>query len=294
MISYDPKDWFTFVFRFHQADTFRKLMPMILLMGCYTSLIAFAEIHYFKLDKTSSLSNLSIMHTLLGFALSMLLVFRTNTAYDRWWEARRMWGALNNSSRSLAVKLNALLANDATADRQFFASAIANIAFSLKNHLRSRFHPKEWENLPELNDEQAAKVKNLPVITTVHLTNRLVALRNQGLLTDEQLVFINPEVTAFNDIIGACERIKNTPIPFSYSVFLKKFIFIYVMTLPFALSFTLHWYAVIVVMLIFYALASLELIAEEIEDPFGTDANDLPTDQLSAGIRNLTKEILVK
>jgi ion channel-forming bestrophin family protein len=81
---------------------------------------------------------------------------------------------------------------------------------------------------------------------------------------------------SFTDICGACERIRNTPIPYSYSLFLKKFIFFYVMTLPMAYVFSLGYYVVPVVVFIFYAMASLELIAEEIEEPFGHDDNDLP------------------
>jgi putative membrane protein len=96
----------------------------------------------------------------------------------------------------------------------------------------------------------------------------------------------------FTDAVGACERIKKTPIPFSYSVFLKKFIFLYVMTLPFGYVFSLGYLVMPVVAVIFYVLASLELIAEEIEDPFGKDANDLPTDELAKTIRLSVEELL--
>jgi putative membrane protein len=283
-----------FIFRFHKADTFRKLLPMIVFMGLYTAGVAYIELEYLQLDKDSAIRNVSVMHTLLGFALSMLLVFRTNTAYDRWWEGRRMWGALNNSSRSLASKLDALLPEDDAQNRQFFAAMLTNIAFSLKNALRDTFHAKEWEAVAEMTDEAAAKQKNLPVIAVDLILKRLAQLNKSGVLSDTHLLFLNTELVNYNDVIGACERIKNTPIPFSYSVFLKKFIFLYVMTLPFGYAFTLNWYVVIVVMLIFYALASLELIAEEIENPFGLDANDLPTDQIAVGIRNIVRTLLVK
>lgn len=294
MISYDPKEWFMFIFRFHKADTFRKLLPMIIFMGVYTAGIAYLELEYLSLGKDSAIRNVSVMHTLLGFALSMLLVFRTNTAYDRWWEGRRMWGALNNSSRSLASKLDALLPENDTENRQFFAAMLGNAAFSLKNALRDTFHAKEWEAVAEMSDGNAAKQHNLPVMAVDLILKRLAQLNKSGILSDAHLLFLNIELVSYNDVIGACERIKNTPIPFSYSVFLKKFIFLYVMTLPFGYAFTLSWYVVIVVMLIFYALASLELIAEEIENPFGLDANDLPTDQIATNIRNIVKTLLLK
>ena len=110
-------------------------------------------------------------------------------------------------------------------------------------------------------------------------------------ITGEQLIIINSEIQSFTDICGACERIKNTPIPYSYSAFIKKFIFIYVLTLPFGYVFSLGYYVIPVVVFIFYVLASLELIAEEIEDPFGTDANDLPTDKIAANIKKHVEEI---
>ena len=119
-----------------------------------------------------------------------------------------------------------------------------------------------------------------------------IALEKSGKLKTEHLLFLQPELTNFTEATGACERIRNTPIPYSYSVFLKKFMFLYVMTLPFGFVFSLGYFTVPVVAIIFYVLASLELIAEEIEDPFGSDANDLPTDEIATGIRKSVKEIL--
>jgi putative membrane protein len=86
MINYNPKEWFTFIFRFHKADTFRKLFPMLIAIGAYSGLIAYLEVDVFKLSENSHIKNIPAMHGMLGFVISMLLVFRTNTAYDRWWE----------------------------------------------------------------------------------------------------------------------------------------------------------------------------------------------------------------
>ena len=98
MINYNPKEWFTFIFRFHKADTFRTLFPLIIGISVYSAVIGYLEIMVLKLGDNSYLKNISMMHTLLGFIISMLLVFRTNTAYDRWWEGRKLWGALVNNS----------------------------------------------------------------------------------------------------------------------------------------------------------------------------------------------------
>ena len=111
-------------------------------------------------------------------------------------------------------------------------------------------------------------------------------------IQDFEYLSLQTELQAFTDIMGGCERIKNTPIPYSYSVFIKKFIFLYVITLPIGLVFTLGFYAIPVVVFMFYILASLELIAEEIEEPFGGDENDLPIQKMAANIKIHVQEVL--
>jgi putative membrane protein len=289
MIDYNPKVWFTFIFRFHKADTVRKLFPMFIALSAYCAVIAFLELELLKISPNSDLKQISLIHSLLGFVISMLLVFRTNTAYDRWWEGRRQWGALVNNSRNLAIKLGAMLPASNTASREFFRIMIPNYAFSMKNHLRNTFIAEELQHVPGI---QLQADKHVPNQIAGMILAHVHELYRQGQFTGEQLLTINQELQSFTDICGACERIKNTPIPFSYSVFIKKFIFFFVMTLPLGYVLTLHYLIIPVVVFIFYVLASLELIAEEIEDPFGLDANDLPTDTISANIRKHVAEIL--
>lgn len=294
MISYNPKDWFTFIFRFHKADTIRKLAPLIFGIAAYSTLIAYLELEYWRLSEKSYVSHIPVMHGLLGFAISMLLVFRTNTAYDRWWEGRKLWGGLVNNSRNLALKLNVMLPADEEAQRSFFRKIIPAYAQALHSHLHKE------ETRIELFDQGEHKHIFNKVDREKHVPNQLAALMYQhiqqlykeGKLTGEQLLFLNAELQSFTDICGACERIKNTPIPFSYSVFIKKFIFVYIMTLPFGYVFQLGYYVVPVVVFVFYVLASLELIAEEIEDPFSGDANDVPTEKIAENIHRNVNEII--
>lgn len=292
MIDYNPKDWFTFLFRFHKADTVRKLFPMIVAICVYSGMVAWLEEAVWELKDNSRVKNIFMLHSLLGFVISLLLAFRSNSAYDRWWEGRKLWGALVNNSRNLALRLNALLPEEDRESRAFFRAMIPNYAFALKSHLRGQFHPEELVTSggPESRPLDAAR--HVPNQLAAALMRKAYALQKQGVLTGEQLLSINPELQSFTDICGACERILKTPIPFSYSVFLKKFIFFYVMTLPFALAFSLGYFVIPAMAFVFYVLASMELIAEEIENPFGTDANDLPTDGISANIRKHIEEIL--
>jgi ion channel-forming bestrophin family protein len=287
MIYYNPKDWFTFIFRFTKADTFRRLLPLLVLVGAYAALVAYLELTYLNLSEWESLSRLGMMHSLLGFIISLLLVFRTNTAYDRWWEGRKVWGSMTNTCRNLAIKIETMELSEH--DRQFFRQMIPNYAFALKNMLRENEDFRDLDKLllPDIQTE-----KHLPNQIATTLYRRLNTLYTTQRITSAQLWILNEDVKSLTDHCGACERIKNTPIPFTYSVFIKKFIFFYVMSLPFGWVFSLGYFIIPVVIFILYALASLELIAEEIENPFGTDANDLPLDRICQNIRKHVGEIL--
>lgn len=294
MISYNPKDWFTFIFKFHKADTFRKLLPLIIGICIYAGIIAWLELYAWKLSESSHVKNIPLMHGLLGFAISMLLVFRTNTAYDRWWEGRKLWGSLVNNSRNLAMKLEVILPADDKEQRSFFRKIIPAYAYALHNHLH-----KEQTRV-ELFDSEEHKHIFAAIDHTKHVPNQVALLMYKHIhqlheikkISGEQLLFLKDEMQSLTDICGACERIKNTPIPFSYSVFIKKFIFFYIMTLPFGYVFQLGFYVIPVVAFVFYVLASLELIAEEIEDPFGGDENDVPTGLLARNIHRHVSEII--
>lgn len=291
MINYNPREWFTFIFRIHKADTVKKLAPMFCAIAVYSAVIAWLELEVFRLSEKDHLKNITNMHALLGFVISLLLVFRTNTAYDRWWEGRRQWGLLVNHSRNLAMKLRAMLpAGHPAVD--FFRIMIPNYAVAMKDHLRGEHHPSKLEGISGEDLEKMSGGVHVPNYLATLMIKKANELYRQQAISGEQLITLDTQLEAFTDIVGACERIKNTPIPFSYSVFLKKFIFFYVMTLPMGYVFGLGYLVVPMVVFIFYVLASLELIAEEIEDPFGKDANDLPTETISANIRKHVQEIL--
>ncbi|KDN56490.1 bestrophin family protein [Flavobacterium seoulense] len=287
MISYNPKGWTAFVFRFHKADTFRQLSPLLIAIAAYAAAIAYLELEYWDLPDESHVKNISMMHGILGFVISLLLVFRTNTAYDRWWEGRKLWGSLVNNSRNLALKLNAIVEDEK--DRAFFRKIIPVYASILDKHLKDEETSKQLaENITLPNDPHTHRPNQVAKMLFIKINE----LYKHQKITGDQLIILNNELQSFTDICGACERIKNTPIPYSYSAFLKKFIFFYVMTLPFGYVFNLGYFVIPVVVFIFYVLASLELIAEEIEEPFGLDANDLPTTKIAENIKKHIEEII--
>jgi putative membrane protein len=275
VINYDPKSWWGLIFQFHKSDTFRRLLPAMASVALFTALIAYLD----RKVLPDWLEGTNLVHSLLGFVISLLLVFRTNTAYERWWEGRRLWGGLINTSRNLALKLNAFLREDHPA-RSAIAAHIGTYAMVLKDHLRDMKPPYN------------SRIGHVPNAIAADLFKDVDQLYRNGDITREHYLNINGELTLFTDICGACERIKKSPIPYSYSLFIKKFIFVYIVTMPFCFVHQFGYWTVLFSTFVFYVLASLELIAEEIENPFGEDANDLPTDELAKTIAGNAREIL--
>lgn len=292
MRIYNPKDWLS-VFTFYKHDTLRRLWPAIIAITIYTYGIEYWLNKNPDILNATAMKNLTIAHSLLGLVISLLLVFRTNTAYDRWWEGRKLWGGLVNNSRNLALKLNALLDKNDITDRKYFTTYISLYAKALDQHLKSKalalaLDETSHEELAGLDPE-----KHLPNQIASLMMRRLYNLQKEGKISGDELITATGEIAAFTDICGACERIKNTPIPYSYASFIKKFILLYVTTLPWSLAAGLGFWSIPVVVFIMYALSSLEVIAEEIEEPFGTDANDLPTGLIASNIEKNIKEILL-
>jgi putative membrane protein len=291
MITYDSRNWIA-ALALHRSDTFRKLFPMLVAVGVFTWLVGYIETEHLHLSRQNLVSNLPVMHSLMGFAISMLLVFRTNTAYDRWWEARKLWGQLVNVSRNTAIKLAAILPQEDERTRAWFALLLSRFAHALQLHLRSEKTRMALDEIHHPDLKGLDPNRHLPAQISALMHARVHRAYREGVISGDQLIGLTSDLSAFMDICGACERIKNTPIPYSYSSFLKKFIVIYSLTLPFGFIFSLGYIAVPVVVFIFYVLASMEVIAEEIEDPFGSDANDLPLDRLTAIITANTSELL--
>lgn len=284
MVTYNPKDWFKLIIQFHKSDTFRRLFFSMISIGIYAGLVVYFELHFFHINT----KNPTVMHSILGFVLSMLLVFRTNSAYDRWWEGRKIWGSFVNNSRNLSLKLSTI--SNHKGDREDFKLLITNYIFSVKNHLRGKYIQSEFQDTKTLLLTEFADAEHKPNLIAKHLYKKIFMLHQNKDLTAEHLVILNDELKSFTDNCGACERIKNTPIPYSYNIFLKKMIFLYCMSLPIFFGNEFGYITIAITVIVLYVFASIELIAEEIEDPFGEDENDLPLDDICKRIKtNLTE-----
>ncbi len=287
MIDYNPKSWWKLIFMFHKSDTFRVLSPAMAGIAVYTGLVAYLELEIFH----AQFKNTTVVHSLIGFVLSLLLVFRTNTAYDRWWEGRRIWGSFTNNSRNLALKLSVILKNDQNRKKRF-EHLIGNYIVAAKEHLRHGVELAELTETDKYKPTHWESKKHIPNQVMKCLYDEIQEMYELNIIDGRQLLYLNQELQSFTDNIGACERIKRTPIPYTYSMFLKKVIFIYVLTMPIGFVLDFKFWAIPIVTIVFYVFASLEVIAEEIEDPFGVDANDLPIDRICQNIKENLSEIL--
>ena len=293
MVMYNPKQWFALIFHTYSRRVMRMLMPAMIFMAVYSGVICYIFIDYFAWHESEFQPTVA-MHSLLGIVLGLFLVFRTNTAYDRWWEGRRLWGMMVNSTRNFAMKLSAYISAENHEDRDWFYKMISNFVFSAKESLRGGVQFAELDPPPdaELIDD-LKKYKHKPNRIAALMFRKVNELYSQQKFTGDHLINLDKELKDFNDILGACERIKYTPIPYSYMMYVKKFVFIYIATLPFGFVTSSGYMTIPIVVLVSFVLLSVELIAEEIEDPFGRDINDLPLDELAAKIRDNVREILL-
>lgn len=290
MKAYNSKSFLKIFLSIHQSDTVKILFPSLILMMGYSFAIYYLGIYVIKLGDDSTIKNVGLIHDVLGFVLSLLLVFRTNTAYDRWWEGRKLWGKLVNDSRNFAIKINSILDPDDLEDKKFFAKHISFFSHSLSRHLS-----KESTRLAldeDYSDLESISEGHIPMEIVNSMTIRLQSLYKKQKITGEQMIFLDTQLTGFMDVSGGCERIKNTPIPYSYASFIRKFILIYILAFPLAEVISIGLFIVPLTVFIFYVLMSLEVIAEEIEDPFNNSSIDLPTEMISQNIERNVHSIL--
>lgn len=280
MVKYNNKHWFKFLFKKSGYFHDEMLVSILLYIGIVAALTYIEKQFHLKIFQLPM-----TFHTVLGLVIGLLLVFRTNTAYDRWWEGRKQLGGLVNTCRNLALKSKHYITDEQS------TIIISTFPFVLKEHLRE----KDWSLISETLVNQLPKgfdkAEHKPNFLLNSLSLIFTDAFKKGKISGEQLIILEDEVSNLMDILGACERIRNTPIPFGYSIHLKRILLIYLLTLPFGFIQTMGWYSIPFLMMVFYTMVGIELMAEEIEEPFGTDLNDLPFDELTTKIQANIQEI---
>ena len=247
-----------------------------------------------------AISNLPF--SLMGLALSIFLGFRNNEAYGRYWEGRILWGRLTNVMRTLGRQILTMIDDDATnpgherssrkhENTQLLAFKHALIyrliayCYSLRNHLRDMDRTEGLSGyLAEEEITELPQQRNIPNALMYRIGDRLMWAWQHGWLNDYTYQTIDTSLVEIATVQGGCERIKNTPLPFTYTVLLHRIVACYCFFLPFGIVKDVGLLTPLVVLLISYAFFGLDAIGDEIEDPFGTEANDLPLNAISRNI----------
>ncbi len=225
--------------------------------------------------------------SILGLVLSLVLVFRTNRAYERWWEARILWGQLVNISRNAAIKIFRF-ADLKLDERIELHRTISGFAYALKDHLQNGV---QLSKLPGWKQSDS-NPQHVPAWLADHLYRQVKSLENQQRLSPQELLAVDSDAREFMYICGGCERIRNTLIAGSYRSYAIKSLFLYLLILPWGLVQDLNWLTVPVTMIIGYMMVGLETIADAVEEPFGNDLDDLDLDALCKTIDVSTNELL--
>lgn len=261
----------------------KRLDAAVLLVVIY-SLLVYGVMHQLHLPLPNWGSLSAVLNTLV---LGVLLQFRNREAYDRWWEARRLWGQLVNDSRNLSIKVRHL-AGVPTDDRAKLGRAIAGFAVGLRNHLRG---VGTLQDVPNFSTS-SANPTHVPAHIAMEIVGMLQSWRRSGRISDFDLLVLDPHVRAFMDVTGGCERIRSTPVPQSYRALLRHGLVLYLVSTPWLIAEELHWAVAPVMALAAYFLLGIEMTAEDVEEPFGRDGDDLALTTYCDTIRKSASEIL--
>jgi putative membrane protein len=224
------------------------------------------------------------VHGLVGVALGLLLVFRTNASYDRFWEGRKQWGGIVNETRNLARAARALL-RDVPELRGAIVRWTIVWAFATMHRLRGTvgLGPVSLV-LPADEVEAVLEAEHPPLAIATRISELIAEARRRGAVGEYGQLALDQNVQLLVDYMGACERIHKTPLPFAYVVHLRRALILYCYSLPFALVREFGWNTVLATFVVAYTFFGIEEIGVEIEDPFGTDDNDLPLERICGTI----------
>lgn len=289
MIVRENQTWLTLVFSPRRGTILEEIWKRLLALFTFSIVItALFWLNEIEHGLTTA------PFTIVGFAVSIFLGFRNNAAYDRFWEGRKLWGALVNTSRTLvrqALTLPVGLDDETRArETRTFARLVMGYVHALRVHLRN---DPDWQTAvhPFLDDDTARALErhdNRPLVILHALSDMLRSWRARAALDGFSHVEMERHVVALTDIQGACERIRSTPLPLSHTALSHRITAVYLWMLPLGLIDSVGLATPLVTLLVAFSFFGLDQLGEEMENPFGVDSNDLPLQYLATMIeRNL-------
>jgi putative membrane protein len=275
------------VLHLHNTPIFGRIAGTVAALAAYAVLVVIID-HWLSIYVPLSVAQ---FHGFLGLVLGMLLIFRTNTSYDRWWEGRKLWGQLVNDSRNLAIKVQTCVRAD-PADKQRLGRWLIDFAVALKGHLRRSVRLADFTDFSAT--ETQADPQHVPAYIASRIYEQFETWRSADQLGGFELLFLDQHAASLMNICGACERVQRSPISLSYRWFIRQSIAIYLLTLPWGIIDGFSWWTVPAVAMLGYFMVGVEMIAEQIEDPFGVTKDDLMLDELCQTIDRSVTDILAQ
>lgn len=258
-----------------------NILPQLLLVAMLSALVVLGHHAYPGIVPSFSGAPVAIM----GVTISIFLGFRNNACYDRWWEGRKLWGQMLISARSLSRQTLVLDGRGQTEARRRILSLVIAFGFAMVRHLRPQAASNAGlERLTPADVEDLRNSRNAPDLLLRKVAQDIAELRQQGHITDVEMVMLDHNLADLALVQGSCERIRNTPVPFAYSLLLHRTAHIFCFILPFGFDDVLGWFMPLASAIMAYTLFGLDALGDELEEPFGVLPNSLPIDAIARTI----------
>lgn len=279
MIEYDRMNWWTAVLSV-RGTVLPQVLPRVGALTAFCLALTLGDDFVLQRYGVGLPALDQLGHSVLGVALSMLIVFRTNASNNRYWDGRAFWGGLTNGSRNLA-RLGSVYAGQA----EPLANLITAYVVSVRETLRGERSFALLEKLIGADlVRQMNAANNPPTVAAAAISRWIRDQQRQGRIETLQVVAMEQVLNSMVDNQGGCERILRTPLPFVYAALIKQILLIYLGTLPFVLIAKMGFAAPLVVAVVSFGMLGIEEAGIEIEMPFGTDPNSLPLEQICTTI----------
>ncbi|NEP85411.1 MAG: hypothetical protein F6K18_00415 [Okeania sp. SIO2C2] len=283
----DPrKSWFHIIFDF-KSSVIPNIWLRVLVIMVFALLVTIAHGNNLPMNQP-------ILGSIIpGIVLGLLLVFRTNTAYDRYWEGRKLIGLISKNCCIMAKNIIVFVPDNNSEDyaqKISYIKLLIALFIAVKLQVRKEKVNEEIKKyLSEVQCLELNSSNNMPLQITKWLTIYFDRLAKNSSINELTLISWNQKIEEIFIAFGGCQRIATTPIPKAYSIHLKHLLLIYCFAIPFQFVAELSWWTIPMSGIISFALLGIEAIGLEIENPFGYDSNDLPIDNIG---KKMTEDIL--
>lgn len=289
MIIREKSNWFSMLFVW-KGSVLPVILPRLLVLLVLSIGVVWSngQLYHFKIALNPA------PFTLIGLALALFLGFRNSASYDRFWEGRKLWGALVIDTRSLARQAATISGySESSAEVKEFVHLLIAFSYAMKHQLRNTDPAEDLQRLlpPQLAEAVYAG-RFRPVLLLKEIGRWINRAREEGRIDPIILTAFDRNIDNLSGILGGCERIANTPIPFAYNVLLHRTVYIYCLLLPFGLVDNIGWMTPVIAVFIGYTFIALDAIITEIEEPFGVEPNDLALNAICRTIEASLQETI--